>query len=77
MAKHMSTGNSVAIKFHKHRELRDYRRVLERGGVGRSARRGEAPGGGRLSRGRGQVGEGAVRLDGLGMGKGQVGGGAG
>ena len=25
MAKHMSTGNAVAIKFHKHRELRDYR----------------------------------------------------
>ena len=25
MAKHMGSGNAVAIKFHKHRELRDYR----------------------------------------------------
>lgn len=24
MAKHISTGNSVAIKYHKHRETRDY-----------------------------------------------------
>lgn len=25
LAKHVGSGNAVAIKFHKHREMRDYR----------------------------------------------------